>query len=188
MVLVATFQQRTHCRACTRVRTGCTLLPYLVKVKARLPSLNPVYARRFIAFNLMRSTVMFFRATPVMALTKGRFPHSATLALVPHSPVLVSQVVWLIRTSVLLSAIRCKLRSTGDRFAVRKFIPTHDSSIPPLYPIVFLSRTSICSLCCPGAIHWRSGITHGIPHQAHLYFKPAFIVASFLCPLLSTLP
>jgi len=23
--------------------------------------------------------------------------------------------------------------------------------------------------------------SYGIPHQAHLYFKPAFIVASFLC-------
>lgn len=25
--------------------------------------------------------------------------------------------------------------------------------------------------------------SYGIPHQAHLYFKPTFIVASFLCPL-----
>lgn len=29
--------------------------------------------------------------------------------------------------------------------------------------------------------------SYGIPHQAHLYFKPAFIVASFLCLLLNTL-
>jgi len=185
MVLVA-ICQRTHCRACTRARMGCTLLVYLVK--ARLPSLKPVYAGRFIAFNLIliRSTVMFFKATRLP--TKGRFPHSAALALALHSPVLVSQAVWPIRTSVPLSAIRCKpTLHTGDQLAVLKFIQ-HDSSIPPLYPIVFLLRTSICSLCCPGAIHWRSGITHGIPLQAHLYFKPAFIVASFLCLLLSTLP
>src|SRR6266404_8722140 len=105
MVLVATFQG-THCRAYTLVRMGCTLLLYLVKVK--LPSLKPVYVGRFIAFNLMRSMVMFFRATPVMVPIKGHFPHLAMLALVLHSLVLASQVVWLIRTSVLLSAIRCK--------------------------------------------------------------------------------
>jgi len=28
--------------------------------------------------------------------------------------------------------------------------------------------------------------SYGIPHQAHLYFKPALIVASFLCLLLNT--
>ena len=187
MVLVATFQG-THCQACTRVRMGCTLLLYLVK--AQLLSLKPVYAGRFIACNLLliHSTVMFFRATPLMRPTKGRFLHSATLASALHSPVLVSQTVWPIRTSVPRSVIRCKITlDTGDQLTVRKSIQ-HDSSIPPLYPIVFLLRTSICSLCCPGAIHWRSGIIHGIPLQAHLYFKPAFIVASFLCLLLSTLP
>ena len=170
MVLDATFQG-THCRACTRVRMGCTLLVYLVK--ARLPSPKPAYEGLFIAFNHMRSTAMFSRATPVMLPTKGRFPRSATLASALHSPVLVSQMAWPIRTSVLPSAIRCKTTlDTGDQPAVRKFIQRMIQSIPPLYPIVFLLRTSICSLCCPGAIHWQSGITHGIPHQAHLYFNP----------------
>src|SRR5258708_37492005 len=120
MVLVATFRG-THCRACTRVRMGCTLLVYLVK--ARLPSPKPVYADLFITFNHMRSTVMFFRATPVMLPTKGRFPHSATLALALLSPVLVSQIAWPIHTSVLPSAIRCKTTlHTGGQLAVRKFI------------------------------------------------------------------
>jgi len=124
MVLVATFRV-THCRARTRVRMGCTLLVYLVK--ARLPSLKPVYAGRFITFNLIliRSTVMFFRATPLMPPTKGRSPHSATWALALHSPVLVSQTVWPIRTSVPLSAIRCKTTlDTGGQLAVRKSIHT----------------------------------------------------------------
>lgn len=29
--------------------------------------------------------------------------------------------------------------------------------------------------------------SYGIPHQAHLYFKPASIVVSFLCLLFNTL-
>lgn len=129
MVPVATFQGSRWWEEYTRLKTDCTLLAY--KIRAKPPSPKAVFADPSLVFSLILSTVMFFKAMPVMPLTKARFQHSVALAL--HSLVLALQMVSPTRTNVALSATRCKLRSAlVEWLAARKFIQQmiHQHLIP----------------------------------------------------------
>src|SRR5216683_4689881 len=106
MVPVATFQG-TRWWEYTQPKTGCTLLAY--QIRANQPSPKPVFAHPSTVSSPTPSTVTFFKAMPVMPLTKAHSQRS--MAWVLHSLVLASQMAWPTRTNVALSATRCKLRS-----------------------------------------------------------------------------
>jgi hypothetical protein len=115
----------------------------------------------------MRSTVTFFKAMPVMPLTKAHSQRS--MAWVLHSLVLASQMAWPTRTNVALSATRCKLRSALVKWlAARKSMQQmiHQHHLIP-YSIL-VKDPPICSLRCPAATHWRSGITHMAYHTRRI--------------------
>lgn len=184
MVPVATFQG-TRWWEYTQLKTGSTLLAY--QIRAKQPSPKAVFAHPSTVSSLTPSTVMFFKAMPVMPLTKARSQRS--MASVLHSLVLVSQMAWPTRTNVALSATRCKLRSALVKWlAARKFMQQmiHQHHLIP-YSILVKD---------PPYVHYAVPRQHIDDRESLIWhttpgafvFQPAFIVASFLCLLLNTLP
>src|SRR5579863_5041111 len=136
-------------------------------------------------FSPTLSTVTFFKIMPDMP---PKALSQRSVASVLHSPALASQMVWPTLTNVALLATRCKLRSAlVNQLAAWKFtqqliqqnhlIPYSILVKDPPYVHYAVPRQYIDDRESLMAYHTRR----------ICIFKPAFIVASFLCLLFNTL-